>query len=48
MHCLFSYFCSINICFGRDPAINRGKLISSLHCSLVHFVLSQPLHWGSF
>jgi hypothetical protein len=43
-------FSSHYTCFGRDPAINRGTLISSLHCSLVHLVLSQNRYtvWGYF
>jgi ABC-type Mn2+/Zn2+ transport system permease subunit len=34
-------FNSPYLCFDRDSAIIRGTLISSLHCSLVHLVLSQ-------
>jgi hypothetical protein len=41
-------FNSPYICFGRDLAIISGTLIRSLHCSLVHLVLSQNRYtvWG--
>jgi hypothetical protein len=44
MHFFLFLFNSPYICIGCDPAIIRGTLISSLHSSLVHLVLSQPLH----
>jgi hypothetical protein len=42
--CTFLFlFNSPYLCFGRDSAIIRGTLISSLHCSQFHLVLSHPL-----